>query len=123
VLAVVLGGNLLGDAHPPCIQDELAHLGLVERREPALDPVIPQVARARHQELVRLGADQGVALLLGEPEAHRGLVAREGHEDDPADAELDPVPHERLGRPGQGHRERPNIVDRHHRQVPIVTAD
>src|SRR5215211_8675256 len=67
VLAVVLGRHLLGDAHPPGIQDELAHLGLVERREPALDPVVPQVARARHQELVRLGADQGLALLLGNP--------------------------------------------------------
>ena len=41
------------------------------------DPVVAQVRRGGHQELVRLALDQERPLVLGEPEAHHRLVARE----------------------------------------------
>src|SRR4029453_11878341 len=113
---IVVGGrNALRHHHPPRVQDQLAHLGYIEGVETDLHPVVPQVGRAGHHELVRLRAHERFPLLFGKREAHHGLVPREGDVDDPTDAELHPVPHEGFGRARKAHRERTYVLDRHHR--------
>src|SRR5260370_40228632 len=79
-----------------------------------MDPVVAKVGLAWHQELVRLGGYQGIALLIGEAEAHGLLVPGERQEHDPADAELHPVPDERLGGAGELAGNGPRVLDRHH---------
>ena len=61
-----------------------------------------------------LGVDQPRSLLLGEGEAHHGLVARERQVHDPPDAELDPVTDHHLVGPGQRGGNTPHIVDGDH---------
>jgi hypothetical protein len=48
---------------------------MTERVETYLHPVESELRRAGHQELVRLGCYERVALLLREREAHHLLVA------------------------------------------------
>ncbi len=72
---VVGAGELLGDDHPPRVDDELASLGWIEGGEAGEHPVEAQVAGRWHQELVRLTPDEGGPLLLGEAEPHDRLVA------------------------------------------------
>src|SRR5213593_4024004 len=72
--SLVVRYHPLGHAHPPRIQHELAHLRHVDRVEPHLDPVVPQVPAFGHQELRRVGGHERFAFLLGEPEAHDALV-------------------------------------------------
>ena len=59
--------------------------------EPHLHPVIAEVRRPRHQELLRLRRHQGLPFLLREREPHDRLVSGERQVDDPADPELHPV--------------------------------
>src|SRR3954452_17048949 len=108
-------GDLLRNAHPPCIDDQLVHLLAVEGIESDDDPVVAHVPGVRKQELVRLRRDERVAFLLGEGEAHQRLVLRERDEDDSTDAELDPTSREALCGTRESCREPPNIVERHHR--------
>ena len=49
--------------------------GLTDCVETQLHPVVSELRWARHQELVRLGRNERVALLLREREAHDRLVA------------------------------------------------
>ena len=111
---VVAGGDALGHAHTPGIEHEFLHLGLVDSREPYVHPVVSQVGLARHEELVRLGGDQGSALVLREAESHDRLVPRKSQEHDPADPELDPVPDQRFVGARQRESERTHIVDGDH---------
>ena len=80
----------------------------VDRGEAHDDPLVAQVGRLRQQELLRLGGDQGVALVLREPEAHQRLVAGERDEHDAPDAELDAVADEHLVGTRERERERPD---------------
>ena len=67
-------GDALRYDHPPGVEDELTQLGLTECVETHLHPVVSELRWARHQELVRLGRNERVALLLREREAHDRLV-------------------------------------------------
>src|SRR5712691_10957961 len=76
ILQRVGSRHALRDDHAPGVDDQLAHLGDVDRRQPHEHPVVTEVGLRREHELLRLGADQPLALLLREREAHLGLVAR-----------------------------------------------
>ncbi len=111
---VVGAGELLRNHHPPRVDDELAGLGRIESGEAGVYPVEAQVAFGRHQELVRLAADEGGPFLLGEGESDDRLVAGEGEVDDLADPELAAVADEHLIRPFQAQGQRADVVDRRH---------
>ena len=108
------GRDALGDDPGPGCEDQLAHLGDVERVHARDDPVKPQVRVRRHLEHVRAGRDHGGTLLLGKAEPHGPLVAREGDIDDGPDPELDAVPHQDLIGPRQPLDHCANVVHRDH---------
>src|SRR5262245_36299654 len=83
-LSRVRRGDLLGYAHPPRLDDQLTHLGLIDRVEPHLKPVVSLVRARRRQELLRLGRQHRSPLFLREAETHDGPVAGERQIDDPA---------------------------------------
>ena len=75
-------------------------------------------------ELVGLGLDEHLPLLLGEREPHHGLVARERQPDDLADAELDAAVHDHLVRAREVGDELADVVDRDHgRRTASVTRE
>src|SRR5689334_22722411 len=84
---VVSASELLGDDHPPRIDDQFAGLGGIECLELRFDPVEPELGRAGHAELVRLAVDERRALFFGEGEAHDTFVQGERGVDNRADAE------------------------------------
>ena len=51
--------------HPPRVEDELAHLLVVDRAQAYDDPVVREVLAVRHHERVRLGGDERLTLSLG----------------------------------------------------------
>ncbi len=114
VLSEVGRGDPPGHHHPPRVDDDLPHLHIVDGAEPDHRPVVAHVRGARHHELVRLGGDQRLPLLLWEAEPHQRLVARQGQEHDPAHPELHPVSNQRLVRSGQAQRQLAHTVDRGH---------
>ena len=105
VRGVVRPGEALRHHHPPRVHDDLAGLDRVECRQGRVDPVEAQV-RLPGQVEACIAADQGVALLLGEGEAHHGLVVGERGEHDPADAQRVRV--RRLREPLLAARRRPH---------------
>lgn len=88
------GGELLGDAHPPGADEQLTQLVRLDCGEPYAHPLVAQLGLSRQQELVGLGGDERVTLLLREPEPHDRLVTRERRVHEAADAELDPPAHD-----------------------------
>src|SRR6266508_2522656 len=113
-VAEVGRGHALRHDHPPGVEHELGHLDRVDGRQPDDQPVVPLVRWLRHEELVWLRRDEGLAFLLGEAEAHEGLVAGEREVDDPPDPKLHAVAYQRLLGPREAAGQRPHLVDRHH---------
>lgn len=89
-------GDLLGYAHPPGVDHQFAHLAVVDRVEPDMDPPVAHVALARHEELARFRGDGCLPQFLGESAAHPRLVGTEGDEHDLPHAEPDAVPDQHL---------------------------
>src|SRR5689334_7640613 len=118
----IRGRQPLRHAQAPRVDHEAAHLLRVERREAGHDPVEAQVGLARHQELLRLGADEPLPLLLGEAEPHQRLVPGEGDVHDLPDPELDPAPDDGLVRARERERHRSHVLDRHHGNVPASVS-
>jgi hypothetical protein len=50
----VLGGNPLGNDHPPRLDDDLAHLGVIDGIQSSQYPVVSKVGGLGHHELVGL---------------------------------------------------------------------
>ena len=73
--AEVISGDPLRHDHPPGVDHQLAHLLIVDRVESNDHPVVAHVGLARHEELVRVGGDERLALLFRVGEAHQRLVA------------------------------------------------
>ena len=63
---------------------------------------------------IELVVDEGLALLLREPEPHPLLVLRERHVHDLSHPQLQPPPHDRLVRPLQPSGQPAHVLDRHH---------
>lgn len=111
-------GHPLGNDHSPRVEHDLPHLLVVDGIQADDQPVVPEVRRLGHHELLRLGGDECLALLLGKPESHQRLVTRERQEDDPPDPELHPVPNHCLVRPRKAQGQLPHRVDGGHRGRP-----
>src|SRR5579859_6381275 len=67
---MVGGANPLRHAHQPGIDDELAHLGLVDGGQIDVQPVVAHVRFAGQHEFGGLSGDRDIAPFLGEPETH-----------------------------------------------------
>jgi hypothetical protein len=106
----IRGGNPLRHDHAPRVDDQLAHLGQIDRLQPNPNPVVTQIGLNRHEELLWLGGDQRCALFLRKGEAHRQPVAAQRQVDHPAHSKLDLIPGQRLLGPRLGQRNLPDVI-------------
>src|SRR5258707_7295642 len=81
-------GQELRDDHAPCLDDELAHLGLAEQGHVHVYPVEALVTRPVQEEPLSIGCDHRGAFFPGVGDAHDRLVGGDHAINDLADPEL-----------------------------------
>src|SRR5205807_5851568 len=74
-LGLVTFADAFRDRHPPSVQDQLAHLGFLDRLEADQHPVVSEITATRLHELGGIAAHEPTALLLGKGKAHHLFVA------------------------------------------------
>ena len=94
---VVGAGELLRNDHAPCVDDELAGFGRLQRGEVGVNPVKSHVGLRRQPELARIAATRAARSSFGKANPSRSRRARTPRRPS-ADAELQPSAHEHLVR-------------------------